>query len=102
VNNELYKEAIDQFGEQNQLMKFREEMLECLLALERYFNNKSLENLEEVKEEITDVRITMSQAEMICFFNDREKSYWLQKKENKLRSHINRLKSERIESKIYI
>ena len=87
MSKELYKEAIDLFGINNQLKKFREEMLECLLALERYMNDKSLDK-DALKSEIADVRITLSQAEMILFVNDREKNHWINKKQNKLRKHI--------------
>lgn len=52
ANLELYKKAIATFGINNQLEKYREELIECLFALDRYLKESTEENKQELKMEL--------------------------------------------------
>ncbi len=55
------KQIFERYGEDHQLEKFKEELLECVEAVEACQENKSEENRTHLAEECADVRITQRQ-----------------------------------------
>jgi NTP pyrophosphatase (non-canonical NTP hydrolase) len=70
TNNEIFREAIETFGEDNQLFQLCEEMSELIKAVNKWRRNKELAvkypaYVEDVAEEIADVEIMIEQLQMI-------------------------------------
>ena len=60
---QILQAAIDEYGIEQQLVKAVEELTELSLAIQHSFDGKS--TLEEITEEIADVKIMLKQLEMI-------------------------------------
>ena len=58
-------QIFEHYGEDHQLEKFKEELLECVEAVEAYQENKSEANLTHLAEEMADVRIMLRQLREI-------------------------------------
>ncbi len=54
-------QIFEHYGEDHQLEKFKEELLECVEAVTAYQENKSEENRTHLAEECADVRIMLRQ-----------------------------------------
>lgn len=62
---ELLREAILKYGTESQVFMAIEEMAELMKALSKYRRNKGTTQIENVIEEIADVRIMLEQLEII-------------------------------------
>ena len=75
VSNNIYKKAINTFGESQQIIKAMEELGELTTALARYFTKN--ESYRNINEEIADVEIMLTQLKII--FNG---SYYIEIPDN--------------------
>jgi hypothetical protein len=62
---DIYREAVETFGTKNQYKKLCEEVAELNLAFQRFNFNPSTETLNNVLEEIADVKIMLMQADYL-------------------------------------
>lgn len=62
---QILHEAIEHFGDRKQLVKSLEELGELTQAIAKYFDDPSEKNRENIKEEMADVSITLSQVMII-------------------------------------
>lgn len=64
---DLYKRAIEKWGEDSQILKTLEELGELVKALSNYLAIKTTQNAEKVIEEMADVSIMLEQLRYFTF-----------------------------------
>lgn len=62
---EILKQAIEQFGVENQTEMIKEECLELALALQRFKRNPCDTNVDNIIDELADVNIMIEQAKIM-------------------------------------
>lgn len=87
---EIFRLAIDTYGEDEQCRMIQEEMSELSVALSKFHREPYTDRIENVQEEIADVCIMMQQAKMM--FGEKEVDKIIQAKTDRLHE---RLKDER-------
>jgi len=78
----IYQEAIDIWGQEHQLRKAQEELLELALAISRYIEGRP----HNVMEEMADVEIVMKQ--LILMFSSKALGNWRDVKLKKFNNHL--------------
>lgn len=77
MNNNIFKQATELWGEVPQIAQMFEEMGELMVAISRYYFRKRKDvSLEDIAEEIVDVRIMTKQMEEVFGIHDLVKEYW--------------------------
>lgn len=66
---ELYKFAIERYGDEAQINQGIEEMAELIQAVNKFRRKPVIENLENIAEEIVDVEIMLEQYKIIYSAN---------------------------------
>lgn len=66
---ELYKFAIERYGDEAQINQGIEEMAELIQAVNKFRRKPVIENLENIAEEIVDVEIMLEQYKIIYAAN---------------------------------
>ena len=93
-NQQIYQQALDKFGIDNQLLVLIEEMAELTKEIIKKFRKKD-DNFDKIKiyEELVDVKIMLIQVEL--FFQQQDEDYqnfidkFIQEKTNRLQKRLN-------------
>lgn len=85
-NRDVYINAINAYGTEEQIRMIYEEMCELGVALSKYHRNPGMETVRDVQEEIADVQIMLEQAKEM--FGRAEVEWFLQKKTERLRKRV--------------
>ena len=91
VQSKLYKEAVETFGKENQMVVTIGELAECTAELAKVFISNREEDEEAILDELADVCIMMAQMEVI--YGDRLNSA-IHKKLGKVKNHIDKRRKE--------
>lgn len=91
-NRDVYINAINAYGTEEQVRMIYEEMCELGVALSKYHRNPGMETIRDVQEEIADVQIMLEQAKEM--FGRAEVEWLLQEKTERLRKRV----EEKLES----
>ena len=101
-NRDVYINAINAYGTEEQIRMIYEEMCELGVALSKYHRNPGMETVRDVQEEIADVQIMLEQAKEM--FGHAEVDWFVQEKTERLRKiveekleAVNRKKKFRLE-----
>jgi len=85
-NRDVYINAINAYGTEEQIRMIYEEMCELGVALSKYHRNPGMETVRDVQEEIADVQIMLEQAKEM--FGRAEVEWFLQEKTERLRKRV--------------
>lgn len=85
-NRDVYINAINVYGTDEQIRMIYEEMCELGVALSKYHRNPGMETVRDVQEEIADVQIMLEQAKEM--FGRSEVEWFLQEKTERLRKRV--------------
>lgn len=85
-NRDVYINAINAYGTDEQIRMIYEEMCELGVALSKYHRNPGMETVRDVQEEIADVQIMLEQAKEM--FGRIEVEAFVQKKTERLRERL--------------
>lgn len=101
-NRDVYINAINAYGTEEQVRMIYEEMCELGVALSKYHRDPGMKTIRDVQEEIADVQIMLEQAkemfgraEVEWFLQ--EKTEWLRKRVEEKLEAVNRKKKFRLE-----
>lgn len=83
---EVFKMAIETYGEDEQCRMINEGMAELTVALSKWHRNQSEDTLRQVQEEIADVCIMIQQAKMM--FGEKEADEMMQEKVERLHERL--------------
>lgn len=85
-NRDVYINAINAYGTEEQIRMIYEEMCELGVALSKYHRDPGMETVQDVQEEIADVQIMLEQAKEM--FGRAEVEWFLQEKTERLRKRV--------------
>lgn len=85
-NRDVYINAINTYGTDEQIRMIYEEMCELGVALSKYHRDPGMETVRDVQEEIADVQIMLEQAKEM--FGRAEVEWFLQEKTERLRKRV--------------
>lgn len=85
-NRDVYINAINAYGTEEQIRMIYEEMCELGVALSKYHRNPGMETVRDVQEEIADVQIMLEQAKEM--FGRVDVEWFLQEKTERLRKKV--------------
>ena len=85
-NRDVYINAINAYGTEEQVRMIYEEMCELGVALSKYHRNPGMETVRDVQEEIADVQIMLEQAKEM--FGRAEVERIIQEKTERLRKRV--------------
>lgn len=85
-NRDVYINAINAYGTEEQVRMIYEEMCELGVALSKYHRDPGVETVRDVREEIADVQIMLEQAKEM--FGRAEVEWFLQEKTERLRKRV--------------
>jgi len=88
---EIYKKALELWGEQFQIMMAIEEMAELMQKLSQYYRQNRIVSQDDVLKEIADVEILLNQLKLI--FDDEDYQSFRFIKQEKLNKLINYLEN---------
>ena len=88
---EIYKKALELWGEQFQVMMAIEEMAELMQKLSQYYRQNRIVSQDDVLKEIADVEILLNQLKLI--FDDEDYQSFRFIKQEKLNKLINYLEN---------
>lgn len=85
-NRDVYINAINAYGTEEQVRMIYEEMCELGVALSKYHRDPGMKTVRDVQEEIADVQIMLEQAKEM--FGRSEVEWFLQEKTERLRKRV--------------
>lgn len=85
-NRDVYINAINAYGTEEQVRMIYEEMCELGVALSKYHRDPGMKTIRDVQEEIADVQIMLEQAKEM--FGRAEVEWFLQEKTERLRKRV--------------
>lgn len=85
-NRDVYINAINAYGTDEQIRMIYEEMCELGVALSKYHRDPCMETVQDVQEEIADVQIMLEQAKEM--FGRAEVDWFVQEKTERLRKRV--------------
>lgn len=85
-NRDVYINAINSYGTEEQVRMIYEEMCELGVALSKYHRDPGMKTIRDVQEEIADVQIMLEQAKEM--FGRAEVEWFLQEKTERLRKRV--------------
>ena len=85
-NRDVYINAINAYGTEEQVRMIYEEMCELGVALSKHHRNPGMKTIRDVQEEIADVQIMLEQAKEM--FGRAEVEWFLQEKTERLRKRV--------------
>lgn len=85
-NRDVYINAINAYGTEEQVRMIYEEMCELGVALSKYHRDPGTETVRDVQEEIADVQIMLEQAKEM--FGRAEVEWFLQEKTERLKKRV--------------
>ena len=85
-NRDVYINAINAYGTEEQIRMIYEEMCELGVALSKYHRDPGMKTVRDVQEEIADVQIMLEQAKEM--FGRAEVEWFLQEKTERLRKRV--------------
>ena len=85
-NRDVYINAINAYGTEEQIRMIYEEMCELGVALSKYHRDPGMKTIRDVQEEIADVQIMLEQAKEM--FGRAEVEWFLQEKTERLRKRV--------------
>lgn len=85
-NRDVYINAINAYGTEEQIRMIYEEMCELGVALSKYHRDPCMETVRDVQEEIADVQIMLEQAKEM--FGHAEVDWFVQEKTERLRKIV--------------
>lgn len=85
-NRDVYINAINAYGTEEQIRMIYEEMCELGVALSKYHRNPDAETIQDVQEEIADVQIMLEQAKEM--FGRAEVDWFVHEKTERLRKRV--------------
>ena len=85
-NRDVYINAINAYGTEEQIRMIYEEMCELGVALSKYHRDPCMKTVRDVQEEIADVQIMLEQAKEM--FGRAEVEWFLQEKTERLRKRV--------------
>ena len=85
---QIYKKAIERWGEELQVGMLSEEIGELLIAVNKYRREATQKNRDNVCEELADVQIMMEQIEVLFKLDSHRIHEWYEMKLKKLESFL--------------